>query len=136
MGLDGISVNQLRITPEFNSAELNKHQSINSEEIKIVDGLSNGQRIDPDKERDSQQSEAQSQQKEESKEEENIQEEVTKYDLSDSNKYVVKLDDVTNQILIIEKATNKVVQNVDADQLSKLVAYSQNTCGSIVNRKF
>ena len=52
MGLDGISINQLRVTPELNSAELNSSVAINSNEVKVVDGLSSGQRVDPDKEKE------------------------------------------------------------------------------------
>ena len=40
------------------------------------------------------------------------------------------------KILIIEKSTNRIIQNIDADELSKLVLYLNNSCGSIVNKKF
>ena len=43
MGLDGISLNQLRVTPENNSSELNKNVRMNAnQEFKIVDGLELG----------------------------------------------------------------------------------------------
>ena len=53
MGLDGISINQLRVTPENNSAESNRiaRFEINNEH-KVVDSLSQGQKVDPDKEQE------------------------------------------------------------------------------------
>ena len=45
MGLDGISINQLRVTPENNSAELNNPARFSLEAShKVVDGLSQGQK--------------------------------------------------------------------------------------------
>ena len=50
MGLDGISVNQLRISSELNSGELNK---INQENFpQVVDGLTQGQRINADEKKE------------------------------------------------------------------------------------
>ena len=139
MGLDGISVNQLRINQELSSAEVNSIMASNSDEIKIVDGLSSGQRVDPDKEHEHENNEEQfSKAKSGDNEDDtqNIEEDVTKYDLSDSNKYIVKLDEEKNQILIMEKTTKHVIQAVNADELSRLVSHSINSCGSIVNKKF
>ena len=51
MGLDGISINQLRITPENSASETSRNAKLlNQTEHKVVDGLSTGQRVDPDKE--------------------------------------------------------------------------------------
>ena len=104
MGLDGISLNQLRVTPEFNSAELNNHLTIASESVKAVDGLANGQRVDPDKEKEHEQNnpEASNSENEENTDEEEVQEEVAieKYDLSDEQRYLLRLDDKSNKIVI------------------------------------
>ena len=135
MGLDGISINQLRVTPELNSAELNSAQNINSQESKVVDGLSEGQRVDNEKEKEHD-SQGYEFNQEENEEEETEQEAVTKYDLSDANKFSVKLDEDTNKILIYEKSTKNLVQAIDADELTKLVSFAPNSCGSIVNKKF
>jgi len=139
MGLDGISINQLRVTPENNSAELNSTArfSLNTEH-KVVDGLAQGQRVDPDKEKEQEQ-DAQLAQHFEASEEENeeeIQENVIKYDLAESNKYILKVNEESNSILIVEKATSQVVQSINADELSQYVGYLSNSQGSIVNRKF
>lgn len=140
MGLDGISINQLRITPENNSAELNNpaHFSLNTEH-KVVDGLANGQKVDPDKEKEQENNPELANnyaQDETSDENEEIQEDVIKYDLAESNKYILKVEEETNKILIVEKNTSKVVQTIDADELSKYVGFLSNSQGSIVNRKF
>ena len=141
MGLDGISVNQLRVTPENNSSELNNQVkfSLNGD-IKIVDGLSEGQKVDPDKEREKDNRSLQegftSEEQEEEQEEEQFIEPVEKYDLSQSDKYILKLDEKNNNILIVEKATKKIIQKIDADQLSQFVNYMSGPAGSIINRKF
>ncbi|MBQ4647208.1 MAG: hypothetical protein IJB79_07655 [Candidatus Gastranaerophilales bacterium] len=138
MGLDGISVNQLRITPEHNSAELNNVAKFSLENNhKVVDGLANGQKIDPDKEKEHENPELAEQfvdLEEETQEE--IEEEIIKYDLSDSNKYLLKLEEESNNILIIEKSSSKVVQRINADELSSYVGFLSNSQGSMINRKF
>lgn len=138
MGLDGISINQLRLTHENNSAEANRINRNNQDnEHKVVDGLSNGQKIDPDKEKENQQEEGF--EFDENTTDQNLDEEVAeviKYDLADSSKYMLKLDSDSNNILIIEKATSKTVQKIDADELVNYVGFLSNSQGSIVNRKF
>ena len=138
MGLDGISINQLRVTPENNSAELNNVARFNlNNEHKIVDGLSNGQKIDPDREKDHENPELAEQYTEADSEETQEEiEEVIKYDLSENNKYMLKLDEESNNILIVEKATSKTVQKINADELSSYVGFLSNSQGSLVNRKF
>lgn len=138
MGLDGISVNQLRITPENNSAELNNPARFNLDAShKVVDGLAQGQKVDPDKDNNHENPELLEQFDEDTSEEnEEFQEEIIKYDLSESSKYSLNLDEESNKILIIEKATKRKVQEIGADELSSYVGYLSNSQGSIVNRKF
>ena len=141
MGLDGISVNQLRITPENNSSELNRVPKFSLDNSRPVDGLSQGQKVDPDKEREKEKRELNKQynSSDEPLDEENealIDTPVIKYDLSQSEKYTLKVDDATNEIIIIDKATTEIVQRVSADDLSHFVNYLSNSQGSIVNRKF
>jgi len=138
MGLDGISVNQLRITPEHNSAELNNVAKFSLENNhKVVDGLANGQKIDPDKEKEHENPELAEQFVDlDDETQEEIEEEIIKYDLSDSNKYLLKLDEESNNILIIEKSSSKVVQRINADELSSYVGFLSNSQGSMINRKF
>ncbi len=141
MGLDGISVNQLRITPEHNSNELNKVPKFSLDNSRPVDGLSQGQKIDPDKERDKEKRELNKQyntsdESESSEEETQDNDEVVKYDLSQSEKYILKVDDATNEILIIEKSTKNIIQKISADELSGFINFLSYPQGSIVNRKF
>ncbi len=138
MGLDGISINQLRVTPEHNSAELNNAARFSLEAThKVVDGLSQGQKVDPDKENEHEDPELLEQFVESEEEEtQEIQEEIIKYDLSESSKYCLNMNEENNKILIIEKATKRIVQEIGADDLSKYVGFLSNSQGSIVNRKF
>lgn len=139
MGLDGISINQLRVTQEHNSSELNSLNRVNPTEThKVVDGLNQGQKVDPDreKEKDNQDFFDDSDLDEQNSESEEMQEAIFKYDLSESSKYQLKLDEVTNSIQIVEISTNNVVQRISADQLSSYVGHMSNSQGSIVNRKF
>ena len=142
MGLDGISINQLRVTPENNSSELNNQAKFSlNPDSRIVDGLSEGQKVDPDKEREKDKRSLNKKftSPEENPEDnsENISDEnVEKYDLSQSDKYVLKLDEEENVILIVEKSTKKVVQSINADELSQFVNYMSGPAGSIISRKF
>ena len=142
MGLDGISVNQLRVTPENNSSELNNQArfSLNND-TRVVDGLTEGQKVDPDKEREKDNRSlskqfASNEDEDEEIEEETYDEPIEKYDLSHSDRYVLKLDEQENNILIIEKATKKIIQKIDAKELSQFVNYMSGPTGSIINRKF
>ena len=136
MGLDGISINQLRVTPELTPGELNSVAINTRDEAKIVDGLANGQKVDPDKEQEQNSQEEFAWSEKEQNEEAIQEEDIVKYDLSDSSKYILKLDQQTNEILIIEKASNNVIQKFSADELLRFVEHSTDSCGSIVNKKF
>lgn len=139
MGLEGISVNQLRVTQENNSAELNSTSRFALENThKVVDGLSQGQKVDPDKENEhgGALSENYNSDSSDNDEENQEEEEVVKYDLSDSSKYILKVDEDSNNILIMEKSTSNVVQTISADELSRYVGFLSSAQGSIVNRKF
>ena len=136
MGLDGISINQLR-TPENSSAEISRQARVGSnQEHKTIDGLTQGQKVDPDQGRQKDEQQKKGNFDEAQEEEEEILEEVIKYDLSDNNKYCLKLDEESNNILIIDKTSKKVVTQIDADELSQYVSFLSNSQGSIVNRKF
>lgn len=142
MGLDGISINQLRILPENNSAELNNPVNFSVQNAhKVVDGLANGQKIDPDKEHEHENPQLLEQfvkndDEQEEENEEKIEYETIKYDLSDSSKYCLKIDDKTNKIMIMEKSSQNIVQVISADELTRFVGFLSNSQGSIVNRKF
>ncbi len=139
MGLDGISPIQLRQLPEVNSAELNSilkpNENLNT---RMVDGLSKEQKVDPDKENHKQDS-AGSNSKNNTEEDKNEEEEKfneSKIDLSQTNKYELKLNESSNSIVIAEKATNKVIQVINADTLAVFVKNLAEGKGAIVNRKF
>ena len=137
MGLDGISVNQLRITRDDNSAQMNTVVKPANSEHKVVDGLADSQKVDPDKEKEKEQQDFQfSKEEDDDIESEQQQSEIVKYDLSDNTKYLLKLDEETNSILIIEKVSKNVVQSINADELSGFVSYLSNSQGSMINRKF
>ena len=142
MGLDGISVNQLRVTPEHNSSELNKVPKFSLDLSRQVDGLSQGQKVDPDKEREKEKRELNKQYNssddlQDDSDDEIIEDTpVIKYDLSQSEKYSLRVDDDTNEILIIDKSSKTIVQTINAEELSHFVSFLSNSQGSIVNRKF
>lgn len=136
MGLDGISINQLRVTPEYNSSELNNVNNLNTQnDVKIVDGLSEGQKIDPDKEKQHENA-SQDFNQSENENETDVKEDVVKHDFSQSDKYKLEINEDTNDIIIIEKQTNEVIEKINSKELSKLVLYLANSQGTIVNRKF
>lgn len=150
MGLDGVSINQLRITPENNSAELNSQVRFQDNNFGKIDGLSEGQRVDSKKrERQNQNNNSLSQKKGDIDEEENEEdsfggqyevnetnpEEIIKYDLTNSKLYSLKLEEATNKIMIIEKATGNVIQVFDADDLRRFVNFMPDSCGALVNKK-
>lgn len=143
MGLDGISINQLRITPENNSSELNNQVRFNlNSEIRAVDGLNQGQKVDPDQEKEKNKegyffNSSNEENGENEQESDTIEPvEVIKYDLSKSDKYMLKIDDDTENILIVEKDTKKTVQRISADELSTVVNYLSNAHGSIINKRY
>lgn len=141
MGLDGISVNQIRLAQESNSAELNNKTSFApNKDTKAIDGLAHGQVIDPDKEREHDKNSFSKNKNEDDEEnnEENIDEAVPvqKYDLSQTDKYTIKTDNSSDTISIIENKTGNVIQVLDSASLSKFVNYLSDAKGSIINRKY
>ena len=140
MGLDGISVNQLRSISEQNSNELNSVKRFSSEaEPKAVSGLSSGKRINPDEEKEHDKRNNNDEDENNNQDEQETQEPevpVKKYDLSQSDKYLLKVDDETNEVFIVDKKTKSTVQRIDAEHLSKFVNFLSYPQGSIINRKF
>ena len=132
MGLDGISVNQLN----FQQQNIVNNSSSQNEktDVKPLDALSDGQKVDPDKY--NKQNFNQNSDSKENQDEKIEQEPVIKYDLSDTKKYTLKLDENNNSILIMEKDTNNVVQVINVEELSKMVNFLSSPTGAIVNKKY
>lgn len=132
MGIEGISPNQLRIEPQ------NVQNVQNAAQFeKKVDGLSQGKKInsDEEKEKNLQQNNADDKdQNENNAQEEEI--EVINYDLSDTKKYQLKIDENSNNVLIIKKDTQEVIQVFSAKVLSNLTGFLNEGNGVLVNRKF
>ena len=140
MGLDGISVNQLRSISENNSAELNtKINSNSNNEPKAINGLAEGQKVDPDKEKNKDRTN-QNNSNEDTDDNTDIQdsdtEETIKYDLSKSDKYSLEIDETTDEINIVEKSSKKIVQKISAEELSNMAVYLINSQGSIINKRY
>ncbi len=141
MGLDGISVNQLRISSELNSGELNK---INQENFpQVVDGLTQGQRINADEKKEKEENKKntkRSNKDEDLKDNEQNDElselNAVKYDLSDNNKYILKLEEESGNILIIDKKTQQVIQKFNPEALSNLTKYLKNYTGVLINKRY
>ncbi len=140
MGLDGISPIQLRQLPDANSAELNSILKSNGNlNTRMVDGLSKEQKVDPDKENHEQSfgdNDNFNNDNQEEKHEEEKKFNENKIDLSQTNKYELKLNENSNSIVIMEKQTNKVVQVINANSLAIFVKNLVEGKGAIVNRKF
>lgn len=137
MGLDGISINQIRSIQDKNSNELNSIVfNPKTENTRSVSGLDKGRMVDPDKENNENQEEFEfdfNEQEENQPEDDNS---AIKYDLSRTDKYSLILDENTNEIVIKEKDSGEVIQKIDAQNLSRFVNFLSNTQGAIVNRKF
>lgn len=137
MGLDGISINQIRSIQDKNSNELNSIVfNPKTENTRSVSGLDKGRMVDPDKENNENQEEFEfdfNEQEENQPEDDNS---AIKYDLSRTDKYSLILDEDTNEIVIKEKDSGEVIQKIDAQNLSRFVNFLSNTQGAIVNRKF
>ena len=146
MGLDGISPIQIRQFNEPNAAELNAALNPNqSFGVRAIDGLSEGQKVDPDKERNKQQNnqnadfnneEDEEYDTAEQDEKENEKFNSYKLDLSQTNKYELKVNENSNSIVIVEKATQRTVQVINADNLAIFVRNLIEGKGALVNRKF
>lgn len=149
MGLDGISINQLRSVVERNSNELNSNVNFSlNPEIRSVDGLSSGQRVDPDKQKEQEKQKKNKSFNKDNNETfeeeiddthahfESIGNEIVKYDLSKSELYSLELDSESDEILIVDKHTKNIVQRISAGELSRFVNFLPNAQGTLVNRKF
>lgn len=131
MGLDGISVNQLRLNTEVNSIN-----PINVVQNRKIDGLSQGKKVDPDAENHQNQEMEEDDENQNTEDKQSDIEEILKYDLSDSEKYMLKVDSLTNNILIVKKDTNEVLQVFSADILQHLMGNLMQGNGVLVNRKY
>lgn len=140
MGLDGISVNQLRITPENTS----KENAINAdfkakmgEGSRSVNSLDKKSAIDTDDKENTSffGGESSSNEDEESPEEETQNIEYEKIDLTNKDIYEIKPDENTNSLVIYNKQQGVVVQEITPNELSSLVDGLKNPSGILVNKR-
>ena len=140
MGLDGISVNQLRITPDNTS----KENAINAdfkarmgESSRSVNSLDKKNAIDTDDKEDASffGSESSSNDEEENFEDETQNIEHEKIDLTNKDIYEIKPDENTNSLVIYNKQQGVVVQEITPNQLSILVDSLKNPSGILVNKR-
>ena len=140
MGLDGISVNQLRITPDNTS----KENAINAdfkarmgESSRSVNSLDKKNAIDTDDKENTSffGGESSSNDEEENLEEETQNIEYEKIDLTNKDIYEIKPDENTNSLVIYNKQQGVVVQEITPNQLSILVDSLKNPSGILVNKR-
>lgn len=140
MGLDGISVNQLRLKQENTSKEL----AINTQMVanrdsssRSVNSLDKKGAIDTDDKENTSYFGAGStgEEGEEEKEETKKSEEFVKIDLTDKEKYEIKIDENSSSLTIYNKKSQSVVQNISANELSTLVDNLKNPSGILVNKR-
>ena len=140
MGLDGISVNQLRITPDNTS----KENAINAdfkarmgESSRSVNSLDKKNAIDTDDKENTSffGGESSSNEDEENFEDETQNIEYEKIDLTNKDIYEIKPDENTNSLVIYNKQQGVVVQEITPNQLSILVDSLKNPSGILVNKR-
>ena len=140
MGLDGISVNQLRITPDNTS----KENAINAdfkarmgESSRSVNSLDKKNAIDTDDKENTSffGGESSSNDEKENPEEETQNIEYEKIDLTNKDIYEIKPDENTNSLVIYNKQQGVVVQEITPNQLSILVDSLKNPSGILVNKR-
>ena len=141
MGLDGISVNQLRITPENTS----KENAINSdfkarlnEDSRSVNSLDKKSAIDTDDKENTSffggDSSSSSEEDENAQEETEIAE-YEKIDLTNKDIYEIKPDENKNSLVIYNKQQGIVVQEITPNKLSVFVDNLKNPAGILVNKR-
>lgn len=141
MGLDGISLNQLRITQENTS----KENTLNSQMLanigsgsRSVNSLDKKGAIDTDDKEntsffggDSSSEEEQEEQKEEAEEKLDF----PKIDLSNKDLYEIKVDENKGCLSIYNKQEDKTVQEITPHELSSLVDSLKNPGGILINKR-
>ncbi len=140
MGLDGISVNQLRITPENTS----KENAINSdfkarlgEGSRSVNSLDKKSAIDTDDKENTSffGGDSSSSKEDETPQEETEIAEYEKIDLTNKDLYEIKPDENRNSLVIYNKQQGVVVQEITPNKLSVFVDNLKNPAGILVNKR-
>ncbi len=139
MGLDGISVNQLRVTPENTS----KENAINADLLakrgigdRSINSLDKKSAIDTDDKENTSFFGGES--SDDNEDDENKETEITeieKIDLSNKDLYEIKPDEHTNSLIIYNKQENTIVQQISPGELSTLVDSLKNPGGILVNKR-
>ena len=142
MGLDGISVNQLRITPENTSREnaINSDFLVNrNSDSKSVNSLDKKSAIDTDDKENTSffvvYSSGATEENEEETDDNNPSVEIEKIDLSNKELYEIKVDEDTNSLTIYNKKEQKPVGEITPVELSSLVDNLKNPGGILVNKR-
>ncbi len=142
MGLDGISVNQLRITQENTS----KENTLNSQMLanigsgsRSVNSLDKKSAIDTDDKENTSffggESSSEEEEQEEKKDNEEESFDFPKIDLTNKELYEIKVDESKSSFSIYNKQENKIVQEISPNELSALVDSLKNPSGILINKR-
>lgn len=141
MGLDGISVNQLRMTPENTS----KENAINADMLankgmglRSVNSLDKKGAIDTDDKENTSFFGGDSSSNEENEEENPDGQDsldFEKIDLLNKELYEIKVDENSNSLTIYNKQSDMIVQEISPLELSTLVDNLKNPGGILVNKR-
>ncbi len=140
MGLDGISVNQLRITQENTS----KENTLNSQMLanigsgsRSVNSLDKKGAIDTDDKENTSFFGGESSSEEEEEQKENSEEKLDfpKIDLSNKDVYEIRIDENNSSLSIYNKQENKMIQEITPGGLSSLVDNLKNPGGILINKR-
>ena len=140
MGLDGISVNQIRITQENTSKEnaiLADMTAKGGGSSRSINSLDKKGAVDTD-DKENTSFFAKSDSSEEEQEEANEFGEVVEYekfDLSNKDDFEIKIEDETNSVVIYNKKNEKIVQKITPQGLSELIGALEHPSGAMVNKK-
>lgn len=140
MGLDGISVNQLRITQENTSKEntLNSQMLANiGSSSRSVNSLDKKGAIDTDDKENTSFFGGESSSEEEEEQKENSEEKLDfpKIDLSNKDVYEIRIDENNSSLSIYNKQENKMIQEITPGGLSSLVDNLKNPGGILINKR-
>ena len=139
MGLDGISVNSLRITPENTSKEnaINADATAKNQGSRSVNSLDKKGAIDTDDKENTSFFGGESSNGESEEENEIIEDiiPVEKIDLTNKEDYEIRVEGTNNIISIYNKKSESVVQQITPTELSELVDSLKNPGGIIINKR-
>lgn len=135
MSLDGISLATLGLYQPVTPSEVANRAEKSSQELadKVIKAVENAEKVKLNPEDSNKQQERETSKQKKSKETTEVEEDI--FEENRLNQYVVKFNNLTNLVELVDKTTQTIIETIKPEDLINLMSKSKTHFGILVDRE-